>query len=32
MTCTGSRESRAKQALKNIGPAVLNGKTKTLTT
>ncbi|XP_021948457.1 protein patched homolog 2 isoform X2 [Folsomia candida] len=25
MTCTGSRESRAKQALKNIGPAVLNG-------
>jgi len=25
MTCTGSRVSRAKQALGNIGPAVLNG-------
>jgi len=25
MTCTGSRVSRARQALKNIGPAVLNG-------
>lgn len=25
MTCAGSRNSRAKQALRNIGPAVLNG-------
>ncbi|CAL8112733.1 unnamed protein product [Orchesella dallaii] len=25
MTCSGSRNSRAKQALRNIGPAVLNG-------
>lgn len=25
MTCAGSKNSRAKQALRNIGPAVLNG-------
>lgn len=25
MTCSGTKNSRAKQALRNIGPAVLNG-------
>lgn len=25
MTCTGSRAARAEQAVKSIGPAVLNG-------